>query len=174
MAFTITIDDKLNLIIVLLIVVLWYVMFVREGYATTLECAACLQKLDAAKACTNINRYFNQEGCAKDASANALLLEARAKAFDKKNMCDKPPISSPCDGGEPAPPKADCTAATQFVYVHNINGGGDGSDDGSVYTDESGRMYTQDAQCPDDNEVIDKQVSGNGEESLYTYKCCPL
>ena len=173
MAFTITIDDKLNLIIVLLIVVLWYVMFVREGYAT-LECAACLQKLDAARACTQINGYFNQEGCAKDASANALLLEARAKAIDKKNMCDRPPISSPCDGGEPAPPRGDCTAATQFVYVHNINGGGDGSDDGSIYTDEFGNIVPQEAQCPEKNAVVDKQVSGEDEERLFTYKCCPL
>jgi hypothetical protein len=172
MAFTITIDDKLNLIIVLLIVVLWYVMFVREGYATTLECAACLQKLDKARACTQINGYFIPQGCDGDASANKLLIDSRIKYGS--NLCNtlSPPL--PCDGGEPAPPRGDCTAATQFVYVHNINGGGDGSDDGSVYTDESGRMYTQEAQCPADNEVVDKQVSGKDEEKLFTYKCCPL
>ena len=163
MAFTITIDDKLNLIIVLLIVVLWYVMFVREGYAT-LECAACLQKLDKARACTQINGYFEPQGCDGDASANDKLLASRIKYGS--NLCNtlSPPL--PCDGGEPAPPRGDCTAATQFVFLHN--------EDGSIYTDEFGNIVPQEAQCPEKNAVVDKQVSGNDEESLFTYKCCPL
>jgi hypothetical protein len=164
MAFTITIDDKLNLIIVLLIVVLWYVMFVREGYATTLECAACLQKLDKARACTQINGYFIPQGCDGDASANKLLIDSRIKYGS--NLCNtlSPPL--PCDGGEPAPPRGDCTAATQFVFLHN--------EDGSIYTDEFGNIVPQEAQCPEKNAVVDKQVSDKGEESLFTYKCCPL
>ena len=173
----ITIDHKLNIIIVLLVVLLGvflgYVMIGRgEGYA--LECAACLQKLDTAKACTMINGYTNQQGCAGNAYANKLLMDARtnSKYTPKTNLCDNYGVS--CEGGAPAQPRAECTAETQtqFVYVHNENGGGDGSEDGSVYI-KDGYIYSQDAQCPVGKVVIDKQVSGNVPESLYTYKCCP-
>jgi hypothetical protein len=165
----ITIDHKLNIIIVLLVVLLGvflgYVMIGRgEGYA--LECAACLKKLNTAKACTMINGYTTQTGCAEDASANQLLMDARtnSKYNPKTNLCDNYGVS--CDGGAPAQPRAECTAETQtqFVYVHNP--------DGSVYI-KDGYIYSQDAQCPDGKVVIDKQVSGNVPESLYTYKCCP-
>ena len=162
----ITIDHKLNIIIVLLVVLLGvflgYVIIGRgEGYAT-LECAACLQKLDAAKKCTMINGYPFPTGCATSASANTLLMEARtnSKYNPKTNLCDN--YFVPCDGGAQ---RGECTAEpqTQFVYVHNP--------DGSVYI-KDGYIYSQDAQCPDGKVVIDKEVTGNVPESLYTYKCC--
>ena len=160
----ITIDHKLNIIIVLLVVLLGvflgYVIIGRgEGYAP-LECANCLQQLDAKKKCNLINGYLSPTGCATSANANTLLMEARTKSQYKTNLCDN--YFMPCDGGAQ---RGECTAEpqTQFVYVHNP--------DGSVYI-KDGYIYSQDAQCPEGKAVIDKQVTGNVPESLYTYKCC--
>ena len=165
----ITIDHKLNIIIVLLVVLLGvflgYVIIGRgEGYATPLECANCLQQLDAKGKCAMINGYSFPTGCKESAFANTLLMEARtnSKYNPKTNLCDN--YFMPCDGGAQ---RGECTAEpqTQFVYVHNP--------DGTVYRDEKNYYYLQDAQCPEGKVVIDKEVTGNGFESLYTYKCCP-
>ena len=160
----ITIDHKLNIIIVLLVVLLGvflgYVIIGRgEGYAP-LECANCLEKLDAKKKCNLINGYLSPTGCATSANANKLLMDARtnSKYNPKTNLCDN--YSVPCDGGAQ---RGECTAQTQFVYVHNS--------DGTVYN-KDGYIYSQDAQCPEGKVVIDKEVTGNMPESLYTYKCC--
>ena len=162
----ITIDHKLNIIIVLLVVLLGvflgYVIIGRgEGYA--LECANCLEKLDAKGKCKLINGYLSPTGCKESASANASLLAARTRYGS--NLCNTLSSPLPCAGGAPAPPRGECTAEpqTQFVYVHNP--------DGSVYI-KDGYIYSQDAQCPEGKVVIDKQVTGNVPESLYTYKCC--
>jgi hypothetical protein len=162
----ITVDDKLNIIIVLLVMFLGYVMIGREGYADVLKCQTCLNKLDTTKNCSLIGSA-TPTGCSLGQEAidfNNALLASKVKYGS--NTCDNYTGLSCTDSGVPAPPRGDCTPATQFVYVHN--------EDGSIYTDEFGSIVPQEAQCPEKNAVVDKQVSEEGEESLYTYKCCPL
>jgi hypothetical protein len=152
----ITIDHKLNIIIVLLVVLLGFAVFSRysEKYDDPVEeplaCAKCLQKLDNARACNQINGYFDSEGCAKSAPANKLLMDARSKYGS--NLCNTI-YQLPCDNEEPATPRGNCIPTTHAFYTPNKKG------------------YIT-PQCPEGSEVTNLQV--DPEKDMESYDCCPL
>ena len=157
----ITIDHKLNIIIVLLVVLLGYAVFTRysEKYEdpvpAPLECAKCLQRLDDKRACAMIPNYFIPTGCANNADLNAKLLQARDKFGS--NLCDNyTDLDLSCSGGKAAPVRGDCIPTTQALYAPN----------------EAGYVVPQTAQCPEGSEVNNLQVSE--EQNLQSYDCCPV
>ena len=146
----ITIDHKLNIIIVLLVVLLGYAVFTRysEKYEdpvpAPLECAKCLQRLDDKRACAMIPNYFIPTGCANNADLNAKLLQTRDKFGS--NLCDNyTDLDLSCSGGKPARVRGDCIPTTQAL--------------------------PQTAQCPEGSQVVNLQLSD--DYTLQSYDCCP-
>ena len=143
----ITIDHKLNIIIVLLVVLLGYAVFTRysEKYEdpvpAPLECAKCLQRLDDLRDCAMLYDYSYPTGCANSADLNAKLLQTR-DAYGS-NLCDMY-LDLSCSGGKAAPVRGDCIPTTQAL--------------------------PQTAQCPEGSVVNNLQV----EQNLQSYDCCPL